>query len=134
MSAQKREELPLKTSNDVVIARQRVRQLAVELRFSLVDQTKMVTAASELARNALDHGKGGTMTIEVLTQGIRSGIRLVFEDQGPGIADVEQALKDGFTTGSGMGLGLGGSKRLVNDFSIESHVGKGTRITVARWR
>jgi len=94
----------------------------------------MVTAASELARNALDHGKGGTMTIEVLTQGIRSGIRLVFEDQGPGIADVEQALKDGFTTGSGMGLGLGGSKRLVNDFSIESHVGKGTRITVARWR
>ncbi|HTA78202.1 MAG TPA: anti-sigma regulatory factor [Terracidiphilus sp.] len=134
MSAQKREELPLKTSNDVVIARQRVRQLAVELRFSLVDQTKLVTAASELARNALDHGKGGTMTIEVLTQGIRSGIRLVFEDQGPGIADVEQALKDGFTTGSGMGLGLGGSKRLVNDFSIESHVGKGTRITVARWR
>jgi serine/threonine-protein kinase RsbT len=134
MSAQKREELPLKTSNDVVLARQRVRQLAVELRFSLVDQTKLVTAASELARNALDHGKGGTMTIEVLTQGIRSGIRLVFEDQGPGIADVEQALKDGFTTGSGMGLGLGGSKRLVNDFSIESHVGKGTRITVARWR
>jgi serine/threonine-protein kinase RsbT len=134
MSAQKREELPLKTSNDVVIARQRVRQLAVELRFSLVDQTKLVTAASELARNALDHGKGGAMTIEVLTQGTRSGIRLVFEDQGPGIADIEQALKDGFTTGSGMGLGLGGSKRLVNDFSIESQVGKGTRITVARWR
>jgi serine/threonine-protein kinase RsbT len=134
MSAQKREELPLKTSNDVVLARQRVRQLAVELRFSLVDQTKLVTAASELARNALDHGKGGTMTIEVLTQGIRSGIRLVFEDQGPGIPDIEQALKDGFTSGSGMGLGLGGSKRLVNDFSIESQVGKGTRITVARWR
>ncbi len=134
MSAQKREEFPLKTSNDVVIARQRVRQLAVELRFSLVDQTKLVTAASELARNALDHGKGGTMTIEVLSQGIRSGIRLIFEDQGPGIANIEQALKDGFTTGGGMGLGLGGSKRLVNDFSIESQVGKGTRITIARWK
>jgi serine/threonine-protein kinase RsbT len=134
MSAQKREEFSLKTSNDVVAARQRVRQVAVELRFSLVDQTKLVTAASELARNVLDHGKGGSMTLEVLTQGTRSGIRLVFEDQGPGIPDIEQALKDGFTTGSGMGLGLGGSKRLVNDFSIESQVGKGTRITVARWK
>ena len=109
-------------------------QLAVELRFSLVDQTKLVTAASELARNVLDHGKGGEMTIEVLSEGARSGIRLTFEDQGPGIPDIEQALKDGFTTGGGMGLGLGGSKRLVNDFSIESQVGKGTKITVARWR
>lgn len=134
MTAQKREDFPLKTSNDVVIARQRVRQVAVELRFSLVDQTKLVTAASELGRNVLDHGKGGAMTLEVLTQGIRSGIRLTFEDQGPGIPDIEQALKDGFTTGTGMGLGLGGSKRLVNDFSIESQVGKGTRITVARWK
>jgi serine/threonine-protein kinase RsbT len=134
MSVLKREVLPVKTSNDVVLARQKVRQLAVELRFSLVDQTKLVTAASELARNALDHGKGGTMTVETLVNGTRSGLKMIFEDQGPGIANIEDALKDGFTTGSGMGLGLGGSKRLVNDFSIESEVGKGTRITAVRWK
>lgn len=134
MSLLKRELLPLKNSNDVVLARQRVRHWAVELRFGLVDQTKLVTAASELARNALDHGKGGTMTLEVLNEGIKSGLRLIFEDQGPGIPDIEQALKDGFTSGSGMGLGLGGSKRLVNEFSIESEVGKGTKVTVARWK
>jgi len=134
MSVQKREVLPVRTSSDVVLARQKVRQLAVELRFSLVDQTKLVTAASELARNALDHGKGGTMAVETLVNGARSGIRMIFEDQGPGIANIEDALKDGFTTGSGMGLGLGGSKRLVNEFSIESEVGKGTRITAVRWR
>jgi serine/threonine-protein kinase RsbT len=99
-----------------------------------VDQTKLVTAASELARNALHHGKGGSMAVEVLNSAARSGLRLIFEDQGPGIPDIEQALKDGFTTGSGMGLGLGGSKRLVNEFSIESEVGKGTKITVARWK
>jgi serine/threonine-protein kinase RsbT len=134
MSVLKREVLPLKTSNDVVLARQKVRQWAVELRFSLVDQTKLVTAASELARNALDHGKGGSMTIELLSEKAKSGLRLIFEDQGPGIPDIELALKDGFTSGSGMGLGLGGSKRLVNEFSIESEVGKGTRITIARWK
>ena len=134
MSVLKHEVLPLKNSNDVVMARQKVRQWAIELRFSLVDQTKLVTAASELARNALDHGKGGEMTIEVLSVGARSGLRLTFEDHGPGIPDIEQALKDGFTTGSGMGLGLGGSKRLVNEFSIESEVGKGTRVTVVRWK
>jgi len=134
MSVLKREVLPVKTSSDVVLARQKVRQLAVELRFSLVDQTKLVTAASELARNALDHGKGGTMAVETLVNGARSGIRMIFEDQGPGMANIEDALKDGFTTGSGMGLGLGGSKRLVNEFSIESEVGKGTRITAVRWR
>lgn len=134
MSVAKREVMPLKTSNDVVLARQKVRQWAVELRFGLVDQTKLVTAASELARNAFDHGKGGDMTIEVLNEGAKAGLRLIFQDQGPGIPDIEQALKDGFTTGSGMGLGLGGSKRLVNEFSIESKVGKGTRITVARWK
>ena len=134
MIVQKREVLPVKTSNDVVLARQKVRQLAVELRFSLVDQTKLVTAASELARNALDHGKGGTMTVEVLVNGARSGLKMIFEDQGPGITNVEDALKDGFTTGAGMGLGLGGSKRLVNDFSIETEVGKGTRITAVRWK
>jgi serine/threonine-protein kinase RsbT len=130
----KGEVFPLKTSNDVVLARQRVRQWAIELRFSLVDQTKLMTAASELARNALVHGKGGQMTIENLANGLRVGIRLIFEDQGPGIQDINQALRDGFTTGSGMGLGLGGSKRLVNEFSFESVVGKGTRITVVQWR
>lgn len=134
MSLTKREVLPLKTSNDVVLARQKVRQWSIDLRFSLVDQTKLVTAASELARNALDHGKGGEMTIEVLNSGARSGLRLTFEDQGPGIADLELAMRDGYTSGNGMGLGLGGSKRLVNEFNIESEVGKGTRVTVTRWK
>ena|SRR5690348_182450 len=134
MTVLKREQLPLHSSNDIVVARQKVRQLAIELRFSLVDQTKLVTAASELARNALDHGQGGQMTVEVVNGLSRSGLKLVFEDKGPGIPDIEQALKDGYTTGSGMGLGLGGSKRLVNEFSIESEVGKGTRITVVRWK
>ena len=134
MNVLRHELLPLKNSNDVVLARQKVRQWAVELRFSLVDQTKLVTAASELARNALDHGEGGEMTIESLANGTKSGLRLIFQDKGPGIPDIDQALKDGFSTGSGMGLGLGGSKRLVNEFSIEAEIGKGTRITVARWR
>ena len=134
MSLVKREAVPLKSSTEVVLARQKVRQWAIDLRFTLVDQTKLVTAASELARNALDHGKGGQMTIEVLNSGARSGLRLTFEDHGPGIADIEQALRDGFTTGGGMGLGLGGSKRLVNEFNIESEVGKGTRVTVTRWK
>jgi serine/threonine-protein kinase RsbT len=134
MSVVKHELMPLKNSNDVVLARQKVRQWAIELRFSLVDQTKLVTAASELARNTLDHGKGGQMSIESLNSGPRAGLRLVFTDQGPGIPDLEQALKDGFTTGSGMGLGLGGSKRLVNEFSIQSEVGKGTEVSVVRWK
>ena len=130
----KREVLPLKNSNDVVMARQKVRQWAIELRFSLVDQTKLVTAASELARNTLDYGLGGEMTIEVIAAGAKSGLRLIFEDHGPGIPDIQQALKDGYTSGSGMGLGLGGSKRLVNEFEIQSEVGKGTRVTVVRWK
>lgn len=134
MSETKRETLPLRNSNDVVMARQKVRQWATELRFTLVDQTRLVTAASELARNTVDHGRGGSMTIEQTGVGARVGLRLIFEDQGPGIPDVEMALKDGFTTGSGMGLGLGGSKRLVNDFSIETTPGKGTRITAVRWK
>jgi serine/threonine-protein kinase RsbT len=134
MSEIRRETLPLKNSNDVVLARQRVRQWATDLRFTLVDQTKLVTAASELARNTLDHGKGGTMTIEQVGVGGRVGLKLLFEDLGPGIPDLEMALKDGFTTGSGMGLGLGGSKRLVNEFSIDSAAGKGTRVTVIRWK
>src|ERR1700733_7939630 len=134
MTEPRRETLPLKTSNDVVFARQKVRQWAIELHFGLVDQTKLGTAASELARNALDHGKGGQMCIEQVTNGPRAGLKLIFEDQGPGIPDIEMALKDGFSTGTGMGLGLGGSKRLVNEFSVESAPGKGTRITVVRWK
>ncbi len=134
MSLPKSEVLPLKNSSDIVLARQKVRQWAIELRFSLVDQTKLVTAASELARNTLDYGKGGEMTIEMLNSGAKVGLRLTFLDHGPGIADIEQALKDGFTSGSGMGLGLGGSKRLVNELNIVSEVGKGTRVTVARWK
>jgi len=134
MNVLKRDQQNLKSPNDMVLARQKVRQWATELRFSLVDQTKLVTAASELARNALEHGNGGVMTLESLANGAKSGLRLVFEDQGPGIADIELALKDGYTSGSGLGLGLGGSKRLVNEFSIESEVGRGTKITVVRWR
>jgi serine/threonine-protein kinase RsbT len=134
MSVLKREQVPLSSSGDIVLARQKVRQWAIDLRFSLVDQTKLVTAASELARNALDHGQGGHMTLEIVNGLSKSGLKLIFEDNGPGIADVEQALKDGFTTGSGMGLGLGGSKRLVNEFSVESQVGKGTKVTVLRWK
>jgi serine/threonine-protein kinase RsbT len=134
MTVLKREQFPLQTSSDVVAARQRVRQMAIELRFSLVDQTKLVTAASELARNALDHGRGGQMSIEVVNGMSKTGLKLTFEDNGPGIPDIDMALKDGFTTGSGMGLGLGGSRRLVNEFAIESEVGKGTRITVVRWK
>ena len=108
--------------------------MATELRFSLVDQTKLVTAASELARNTLDHGRGGQMCIEVVNGLSKTGLKLIFEDHGPGIPDIDAALKDGFTTGSGMGLGLGGSKRLVNEFAIESEVGKGTKVTVVRWK
>lgn len=134
MTVLKREQLPLQNSNDVVVARQKVRQWATELRFSLVDQTKLVTAASELARNALDHGQGGHMAIEVVNGLSKTGLRLIFEDNGPGIPDLETALKDGFTTGNGMGLGLGGSKRLVNEFRIESEIGKGTKVTVIRWK
>ncbi len=134
MKSLKQETVPIATSTDVVLARQKVRQWAIEMKFTLVDQTKLVTAASELARNALEHGKGGRMVIEQVENSIKSGLRLVFEDRGPGISDLSAALRDGFTTGGGMGLGLGGSKRLVNDFQIESEVGKGTRVTVVRWK
>jgi serine/threonine-protein kinase RsbT len=134
MKSGKQETVPIANSSDVVLARQKVRQWATEMRFTLVDQTKLVTAASELARNALEHGKGGKMVIEQVENSIKNGLKLVFEDRGPGISDIEAALRDGFTTGGGMGLGLGGSKRLVNDFQIESEPGKGTRITVVRWK
>lgn len=130
----KRETLPIKTSSDVVVARQKVREWALELKFSIVDQTKIVTAASELARNTLQHGKGGKVTLEIVDESSRKGLRLEFEDEGPGIPDLSAAMRDGFTTGDGMGLGLGGSKRLVNDFAVESEVGKGTKVTVVRWK
>lgn len=134
MKSLKRDIQPIQTSSDVVLARQKVRQWAMEMKFSLVDQTKLVTAASELARNTLDHGKGGHMLMEIVENAPKSGLKLTFDDKGPGIPDINEALRDGFTTGGGMGLGLGGSKRLVNDFQIESEPGKGTRITVVRWK
>jgi serine/threonine-protein kinase RsbT len=125
--------MPIRSSEDVVLVRQAVRRWTLELRFSLVDQTKLVTAASELARNTLDHGGGGTVRLEALTEGGRRGLRLTFEDKGPGIADVAQALKDGFTTGGGLGLGLGGARRLCSEFSIRSHPGVGTQVAIGRW-
>ncbi len=128
------EHRPIQTSEDVVAVRQMVRQRAVELGFNLVDQTKIVTAASELARNTLQYGGGGTLRIEELKEGTRRGLRLVFEDEGPGITNLELAMKDGYTTGNGLGLGLSGAKRLSNEFAIQSEPGKGTRVTIVRWR
>jgi serine/threonine-protein kinase RsbT len=124
----------IQSSQDVVTVRQAVRQRAVELGFSLVDQTKIVTAASELARNTLQYGGGGTLLLEGLEQNGRRGLRLTFEDCGPGIPDVTLAMKDGYSTGSGLGLGLSGARRLSNEFHIESLVGKGTTVTIVRWR
>lgn len=118
---------------DIVAVRQQTRQWAGEVGLSLVDQTKIVTAASELARNAVVYGGGGSVRLELLENGVRKGLRLVFADQGPGIPDVEKALQDGFTTGGGLGLGLGGARRLVNEFAIDSAVGRGTTVTIARW-
>ncbi len=134
MSVLKTDSLPIRSSDDVVLARQAVRKWSTELGFSLVDQTKIVTAASELARNALDYGGGGTVRLEALQSELRKGLRLTFEDQGPGIPDVEKALSDGFTTGRGMGMGLGGARRLVNEFEIDSRIGEGTRVTITRWK
>ncbi len=129
------ETFQMRTDEDVLRVRQTVRIWMVEQRnFGLVDQTKMVTAASELGRNVVVHGGGGTARLELLADGGRQGIRVTFQDHGPGIANVEQALRDGFTTGDGLGLGLGGSKRLVDDFEIESEVGKGTRVTITKWK
>lgn len=129
------ESVPIRSSEDVVRMRQWVRARSVEMGFNLVDQTKIVTAASELARNILEHGGGeGNVHLDLITNNSRNGIRLTFEDKGPGIADIEQALKDGFTSGSGLGLGLGGAKRLVNEFQIASRSGEGTRVTITRWR
>lgn len=128
------ERILLRTSEDIVLVRQAVRSRAVELGFSLVDQTKMVTAASEIARNTVIYGGGGWAEIEVMEQNGRKGLRVIFEDQGPGIGNIDVALQDGYTTGGGLGLGLGGAKRLVTDFEIRSTPGTGTRVTIARWK
>ncbi|CAG2157551.1 Serine/threonine-protein kinase RsbT [Cupriavidus campinensis] len=125
---------PLKDERDIVHARAMVRTLTTQLKFSLVEQTKMITAASELARNTVVYGGGGEMRWEMLAEGIRKGLRLHFEDKGPGIPDVEQALTDGWTTGSGLGMGLSGSKRLVNEFAINTKVGEGTCVSITRWK
>jgi serine/threonine-protein kinase RsbT len=124
----------VKTAEDVVGIRQAVRQRAIELGFNLVDQTKIVTAASELARNAVQYGGGGRVTIEAVEHFGRRGIRLTFQDDGPGIANIDLAMRDGFTTSGGLGLGLGGARRLSSDFSIESAPGTGTRVIITRWR
>jgi serine/threonine-protein kinase RsbT len=128
------ETFPVRSSNEIVVARQVVRRWAVDLGFTLVEQTKIVTAASELARNAIDHGGGGTMRVQSLQDGGRVGLKLTFEDKGPGIVDIELALKDGYTTGGGLGLGLSGARRLSNEFAIESRPGEGTRVTITRWK
>lgn len=134
MSITKTESVPVRSSAEVVSVRHVVRRYAVDLGFSLVEQTKIVTAASELARNMVDYAGGGAMMLEALEEGSRRGLRLIFEDHGPGIPDVAAALRDGFTTGGGMGLGLGGSKRLSNEFEIKTAPGEGTRITLVRWK
>jgi serine/threonine-protein kinase RsbT len=134
MTTLRTESLEIRSSDDVVRVRQMTRTMALEAGLSLVDQTKIITAASELARNTLDYGGGGKVQIELIEAGGRRGVRLTFEDKGPGIADIGTALKDGYTTGKGMGLGLGGAKRLANEFSIESKPGEGTKIVIARWK
>lgn len=129
------ERLPIRSSEDIVMVRQQVRARAVELGFGLVDQTKIVTAASELARNTLVYGGGGWMEMEIVAGPMsRRGLKLAFVDNGPGIPDIERALQDGFTTGSGLGLGLGGAKRLSNEFEIDSRPGEGTRVVITRWK
>ena len=124
----------VRSSEDVVLVRQMVRALAIRLGFSLVDQTKIVTAASELARNTVDYGGGGTVRLQTVSAGQRVGLRLTFEDKGPGIEDIDRVMKDGYTTGGGLGLGLGGARRLSNEFDIVSKPGEGTRVSITRWR
>jgi len=133
MATLRTEKLEVRSSREIIVVRQTVRAWAVELGFSLVDQTKIVTAASELARNTATHGGGGTVLLEKLNSGNRAGLRLTFEDQGPGIADIELAMKEGYSTGGGLGLGLSGSRRLVNEFLISSRPGEGTRVSITKW-
>ena len=127
-------ELPLATEHDIVLARQAVRRMSQQQGFSLVDQTKMVTAASELARNTLIYGGGGNLKWSLINDGIKRGLRLTFEDQGPGIPNLELAMTDGWSSGTGLGLGLTGTRRLVNEFEIDSTVGVGTRVVITRWK
>lgn len=134
MPVARSEILPVRTEQDIVAVRQMVRKLAQEAKFSLVDQTKIVTAASELARNTVIYGGGGEVRWSIILDGGRTGVRLCFEDKGPGIANLELAMMDGWSSGSGLGMGLSGSKRLVNEFEIESQPGQGTRVTITRWR
>ena len=134
MHVEKHEALPIASDDDIVRVRQRVRDWAVSLGFSLVDQTKLVTAASELARNTLVYGQGGTLLLESVANESKRGLRLTFEDHGPGIVDIDLALKDGYTTGNGLGLGLSGARRLSQDFQITSTVGEGTRVVIGRWK
>lgn len=134
MPVESSETMPVAGSDDVVRVRQAVRGKAVAAGFSLVDQTKLITAASEIARNTVDYGGGGTLTLETLREGARCGVRLTFVDQGPGIADLDLAMTDGYTSGSGLGLGLSGAKRLCNEFAVKSAAGEGTIVTLARWR
>ena len=133
MTPLRSEILPVREESDILLVRQFVRECATELGFSVLDQTKLTTAASELGRNTLIHGGGGTLLLETFVEKDRRGVRLTFEDKGPGIADLEQAMTNGFTTKGGLGLGLGGSKRLVNEFEVVSRVGEGTRVTATRW-
>ena len=133
MTVSKSEIIAITDESDVVFVRQKARAWAVELRFSILDQTKILTAASELGRNTLVHGKGGRAHFEVLDENGRHGLRIKFEDEGPGIADMKLAMMDGYTSSGGLGLGLSGSKRLVNDFEIKSEPGKGTTVTITRW-
>jgi serine/threonine-protein kinase RsbT len=133
MTANASGEAPLRSEHDIVSARQQVRKLTQELRFSLVDQTKMVTAASELARNAVVYGRGGTMRWEIVNREGRRGLKLLFADEGPGIPNMALAMTDGWTSGKGLGMGLTGAKRLVNDFAIDTAEGAGTRVTITRW-
>lgn len=134
MGVTKTDTMEIRVSDHVVLVRQAVRKWATDLGFGLVDQTKIITAASELARNTLDYGRGGTVRLEALEEGGKRGLRLIFEDEGPGIVDLEKALTDGYTTGKGMGMGLSGSRRLVNEFDIDSRIGEGTRVTITRWK
>jgi serine/threonine-protein kinase RsbT len=134
MTLLRTDTMPIRSDSDVVLVRQQVRAWAVDLGFGIVDQTKMVTAASELARNALVHGGGGFAVLEALNDNLRKGLRITFEDRGPGIPDIELAMKDGYTTGSGLGLGLSGAKRLSNEFEIRSTAGQGTKVSITRWK
>ena len=134
MAVVRDEQLSLRSEDEVVRVRQVAREWAISLGFGLVDQTKIVTAASELARNTVIYGGGGLVRLQALNDGSRRGLRLSFEDEGPGIPDLQQALKDGFSTGTGLGLGLGGAKRLMSEFEIDSTPGQGTRVAVTRWK